>query len=131
MASVVVLIAAPGSGAISAEVVAALRDHGAGNFHWLSPGDAAEVDFFPRLGEFLIGVRNLPIDAAVVSTENRRKRLLVVIGLIMPFRTVQVVQIGRTTERTYCRNTNHGCDNPAHDLRSLSNNRRWNQATCW
>ena len=77
MASVVVLIAAPGSGAISAEVVAALRDHGAGNFHWLSPGDAAEVDFFPRLGEFLIGVRNLPIDAAVVSTENRRKRLLV------------------------------------------------------
>ncbi len=77
MTSVVVLIAAPGSGAISAEVVAALRGYGAENFQWLSPGDAAEADFFPRLAEFLVDVRDLPVDVAVVSSENRRKRLLV------------------------------------------------------
>ena len=77
MTSVVVLIAAPGSGAISASVVAALRAYGAENFQWLSPGDAAEADFFPRLSEFLVDVRDLPVDVAVVSSENRRKRLLV------------------------------------------------------
>ena len=37
MDSVLVLMAAPGSGAITTEVVDAIRDHGGGAPHWLSP----------------------------------------------------------------------------------------------
>lgn len=76
MSDVLVLIARPGSRAISDSVIAALRDHGADDPHWLSPGDAAEVERFPRISEFLIELRKQPIDAAVVSIHNRRKRLL-------------------------------------------------------
>ncbi|MBI3674096.1 MAG: phosphoserine phosphatase SerB, partial [Rhizobiales bacterium] len=43
----------------------------------LAPAEAAEVASFPRLTEFLIGLRRWPIDAAVVSIHNRRKRLLI------------------------------------------------------
>jgi phosphoserine phosphatase len=77
MDSVLVLIAAPGSGAITSHVVQALRDHGGGVPHWLSHGDAMEVDSFPRLSEFLVELRRHSIDAATVSIHNRRKRLLV------------------------------------------------------
>ena len=77
MDSVLVLIAAPGSGAITERVVKRLKALGADGVHWLSPGDAAEVPAFPRLSEFLAEIREAPIDFAVVSTENRRKRLLV------------------------------------------------------
>ncbi len=77
MDSVLVLIAAPGAGAITADVVVALRDHGGGEPHWLSPGDALEVERFSRLPEFLVELRRHPIDAATVSIHNRRKRLLV------------------------------------------------------
>lgn len=70
-------MAAPGSGAITSLVIEAMRDLGGGAPHWLSPGDALEVDAFERLPEFLIGIRTLPIDAATVSIHNRRKRLLV------------------------------------------------------
>jgi phosphoserine phosphatase len=76
MDSVLVLMAAPGSGAITSRVVEALRDHGAGAPHWLSPGEACEVEAFPRWPEFKLELRNLPIDAAIVSIHNRRKRLL-------------------------------------------------------
>jgi phosphoserine phosphatase len=77
MDSVLVLMAAPGSGAITSGVVDALRDHGAGAPLWLSPGDACEVEAFARMPEFLVGLRAHAIDASVVSIHNRRKRLLI------------------------------------------------------
>jgi phosphoserine phosphatase len=77
MDSVLVLIAAPGSGAIGPAVLALLAEHGAEPPHWLSPGDAAEVPVFPGMSEFLIDLRRHPIDAAVVSIHNRRKRILI------------------------------------------------------
>lgn len=77
MDSVLVLIAAPGSGAIGAEVVDLLRDLGGGEPHWLSPGEACEVPAFGRLPEFMVDIRRHPIDTAVVSIHNRRKRLLI------------------------------------------------------
>jgi phosphoserine phosphatase len=77
MDSVLVLMAEPGANAITPDVVEALRDHGGGDPHWLSPGDALEVEAFTRVPEFLIGLRGRPIDVASVSIHNRRKRLLV------------------------------------------------------
>jgi len=77
MESVLVLIAAPGSGAIGGDIIELLRELGAGEPHWLAPGEAAEVPTFPRLSEFLVDIRGLPIDTAVISVNNRRKRLLV------------------------------------------------------
>ncbi len=77
MDSVAVLIAAPGSGAISSEVVSLLRDLGADAPHWLAPGDAAEVPNFQRLPELMVELRSSPIDVAVISIHNRRKRLLI------------------------------------------------------
>jgi phosphoserine phosphatase len=76
MDSVLVLMAAPGSGAITQDVVTALRDHGAGDPHWLAKGEACEVEAFPRWPEFKLELRGLPVDAAIVSIHNRRKRLL-------------------------------------------------------
>ena len=77
MDSVVVLIAAPGAQAIDAGVVELLRDLGGGAPHWLSPGEACEVPDFERLPEFMVDIRRYPIDTAVVSIHNRRKRLLI------------------------------------------------------
>lgn len=77
MDSVLVLMAQPGSGAITSRVIEALHDHGGGAPQWLSPGDALEVEAFVRMPEFLIELQTLPIDAATVSLHNRRKRLLV------------------------------------------------------
>lgn len=77
MASILVLIAKPGSQAIGEPVLRLLDQHGQGRPHWLSPGEAAELDIFPRVSEFLADLRNYPIDAAIVSAEGRRKRLLI------------------------------------------------------
>jgi phosphoserine phosphatase len=77
MDSVLVLIAAPGSDAIDGRAIELLRDLGSQAPHWLAPGEAAEVPAFPRLPEFMIDAAKLPIDAAVVSFHNRRKRLLI------------------------------------------------------
>jgi phosphoserine phosphatase len=76
MDSLLVLMAAPGSGAITTRVVDALRDHGAGEPHWLAEAEACEIEAFPRWPEFRLDIRNLPIDTALVSIHNRRKRLL-------------------------------------------------------
>jgi phosphoserine phosphatase len=76
MDSVLVLMAAPGSGAITTHVIEALRDHGAGAPHWLAAGEACEVEAFPRISEFMVELRQHKIDAAMVSIHNRRKRLL-------------------------------------------------------
>lgn len=77
MDSVAVLIAAPGSGAITPEIVSALRDFGAEAPQWLSPGDAAEVPEFPRLPEFRMAMQHHPIDINLVPKANRSKRLLI------------------------------------------------------
>ncbi|MCA3575271.1 MAG: phosphoserine phosphatase SerB [Aestuariivirga sp.] len=77
MESVLVLIAAPGSRAIGPEVLGLLAELGGGAPHWLAEGDACEVPDFERLPEFMVDIRRLPIDAAVVSIHNRRKRLLI------------------------------------------------------
>jgi phosphoserine phosphatase len=77
MESVLVLIAAPGSGAIGPAVLALLAEHGAEPPHWLSRGDAMEVPIFPGMSEFLIDLRAHAIDAAIVSIHNRRKRILI------------------------------------------------------
>ncbi len=77
MDSVAVLIAAPGSGAITAEVLGTLREFGAGAPHWLAPGEAAEVAHFPRLPEFMAAMHANPIDVNTVPATNRRKRLLI------------------------------------------------------
>jgi phosphoserine phosphatase len=77
MDSVLVLIAAPNSGAITKDVVTAIRDHGGAAPHWLAAREALEVETFARLPELLIDLRRWPIDHAVVSIHNRRKRLLV------------------------------------------------------
>lgn len=77
MDSVFIIMAAPGSGAIGTRVVDTIRDLGGGAPHWLSHGDALEVEAFPRVPELLVELKRLPIDAATVSIHNRRKRLLV------------------------------------------------------
>jgi phosphoserine phosphatase len=76
MDSVLVLIAAPGSGAITDDVISALRDHGGDAPHWLAASEACEVNAFERWPEFKLELRDRPIDAAIVSIHNRRKRLL-------------------------------------------------------
>jgi phosphoserine phosphatase len=76
MDSLLVLMATPGSGAITSQVVEALRDHGAGEPHWLAKQEACEVEAFPRISEFMVELRRHKIDAAMVSIHNRRKRLL-------------------------------------------------------
>jgi phosphoserine phosphatase len=77
MNSVVVLIAAPGSGAIGTEVVAMLREFGASPLRWLAEAEAAEMDAFAGLDEFRAAVAGLPIDLAQVPRTNRQKRLLI------------------------------------------------------
>lgn len=82
MDSVVILIAAPGSRAISDTVAGSLGDLTSSQIQWLCreealqafvsaarvPGLAAELQ---RL------VRDLPVDVAIVPAQNRRKRLLI------------------------------------------------------
>jgi phosphoserine phosphatase len=77
MDSVLVLIAKPGSGAITPDVVRSIARAGGGAPHWLSPGDALEVEAFSEMTSLLVDLREHPIDAAVVSIHNRRKRLLI------------------------------------------------------
>ena len=77
MKSVLVLIAAPGSHAISMTTAAMLRDFGAGAPRWLATAEALEVDDFAGRDAALAELAALPIDANVVPAENRRKKLLI------------------------------------------------------
>jgi phosphoserine phosphatase len=77
MDSVLVLIAAPGSGAISANITEMLRDFGAGQPRWLAEAEALEVQDFEARAAFLAAIAALPVDANLVPLENRRKRLLI------------------------------------------------------
>jgi phosphoserine phosphatase len=76
MDSVLVLMAAPGSGAITQDVVTALRDNGGNAPHWLAPGEACEVEAFAGWPAFKLELRGKAIDSAIVSIHSRRKRLL-------------------------------------------------------
>jgi phosphoserine phosphatase len=77
MDSVLVLIAAPGSGAINGKLAAMLAGFGAGAPRWLAEGEALEVADFAGRPEFLSAIAALPIDANLVPLANRRKRLLI------------------------------------------------------
>jgi phosphoserine phosphatase len=71
MSSVLVLIAAPGSGAISDAVLQVVG----GKPKWLAEGEAVEFsDFAPDVKSKLT---DLPIDVNVVPSVNRRKKLLI------------------------------------------------------
>ena len=76
MNSVLVLIAAPGSGAIGPNVLDVLDMLGA-DPRWLAEGEALEVPPFIGQAEFLSAIADLPIDANIVPVANRRKRLLI------------------------------------------------------
>ena len=75
MDSVLVLIAAPGSGAISADMVKELTAMG-GRFKWLHEGEAMEIELFDKMFAFGELLRNRPIDVNIVPTSGRRKRVL-------------------------------------------------------
>jgi phosphoserine phosphatase len=77
MDSILVLIAAPGSGAITQDIVDMIRNHGGKSFNWLAAREALEVEAFPGIHETLVELKKYPVDAATVSIHNRRKRLLV------------------------------------------------------
>jgi phosphoserine phosphatase len=77
MDSILVLIAAPGSGAITQDIVDMVRNHGGKSFNWLAAREALEVEAYPGIHETLIALKKHPLDAATVSIHNRRKRLLV------------------------------------------------------
>lgn len=76
MKSVLVLIAAPGSGAINSIIEKSCRDFG-GTLRWLAHGEACEIDLFERMFEFGEILRGLPIDVNLIARINRRKRLLI------------------------------------------------------
>ena len=76
MASVLVLIAAHGSGAITSRIAQTARKMG-GTLNWLAEGEACELDIFERVFEFGEVLRGLPIDVNLVETSNRRKKLLI------------------------------------------------------
>lgn len=77
MDSVTVLIAAPGSRAITPQVLSRVQALDGGAPHWLAEQEAAEFYDFRRLPELLLDLRGEPIDVATISTHNRRKRLLI------------------------------------------------------
>jgi phosphoserine phosphatase len=73
MATVLVLIAAPGSDAINDNVL-----HIVGTPpHWLSKGEAAEFSAPDSPNELCQSLAHLPIDVNLVPKSNRRKRLLI------------------------------------------------------
>jgi phosphoserine phosphatase len=73
MATVLVLIAAPGSDAINDEILCAVGSAP----HWLSKGEAAEFGPPPDLAELRRKLSHFSIDVNVVPKANRRKRLLI------------------------------------------------------
>jgi phosphoserine phosphatase len=73
MATVLVLIAAPGSNAINDAVLGLVGTPP----HWLSKGEAAEFAAPDNLEKLRRALVHLPVDANIVAKGNRRKRLLV------------------------------------------------------
>jgi phosphoserine phosphatase len=81
MDSVVILIAAPGSRAISPAIARSVGDITASRPQWMHEGEALEFPTrsFSAEERAEIGqlVRGLPIDVAILPAENRRKRFLI------------------------------------------------------
>jgi len=77
MDCVLVLIAAPGSGAIGGKLVERLRAHGAVSPRWLADGEALEVADFAGREAFMAAIADHPVDANIVPAANRKKRLLI------------------------------------------------------
>jgi len=77
MESILVLIAPPGSQAISVRTADMLRDFGASDPRWLAKGEALEVHDFAARDAAIAELAALPIDVNVVPAANRRKRLLI------------------------------------------------------
>jgi phosphoserine phosphatase len=78
MRSILVLIAAPGSGAIDHDLVTRIGPETGVEPHWLAPREAVE---FPLAGpvdepELRARLGDRPVDLAVVDAKDRRKRLL-------------------------------------------------------
>jgi phosphoserine phosphatase len=76
MASVLVLIAAQGSSAISSDVVRIVQNLG-GALSWLSQGDAAEVSGLLQPEMLRKALHGYPLDINVVATAQRRKKILI------------------------------------------------------
>ncbi len=77
MQSIVVLIAAPGSGAIGEDVATSLHRHGVTALEWLAPGEALQCPVFEKLPHFLAEIDAARLDANIIPAANRRKRLLI------------------------------------------------------
>jgi phosphoserine phosphatase len=71
MTSVLVLIAAPKSGAITDEVLQLVGAEP----KWLAKGEAAEFSHFPA--DIKLHLAHLPLDVNIVPVTNRRKKLLI------------------------------------------------------
>ncbi len=71
MANILVLIAAPGSGAITEDIVALVGTQP----KWLAHRDAAEFSQFPA--DINQRLKSAPLDINIVPTVNRRKKLLI------------------------------------------------------
>jgi phosphoserine phosphatase len=77
MDSVLILIAAPGSRAITPEIVELLRGLGGTNLRWLAEEEALEVAGIEALHQVMSAISERPIDVNIVPVQNRRKRLLI------------------------------------------------------
>jgi phosphoserine phosphatase len=76
MDSVIVVIAAPGSGAIDGRVETLLRQAGAAPRRWLAAGEALEADYAGEPAALRKALAGLPLDIAGVPAAGRRKKLL-------------------------------------------------------
>jgi phosphoserine phosphatase len=78
MRSILVLIAAPGSGAIDRDLVTRLGREAGGEPHWLAAREAVEFPLALPVDEPELRARlaDRPVDLAVVDAKDRRKRLL-------------------------------------------------------
>jgi phosphoserine phosphatase len=77
MDSVLLLIAAPNSGAITTDVMEILQSFGAGQPHWLAEHEAVEFPYFANAPHAIAALQSFAIDCNIVSTHNRRKKLLI------------------------------------------------------
>ncbi len=76
MDSVLVVIAAPGSGAMPQDVAGRLQMLGGAQPHWLAPGEAFEVPTFAQRNAFKASLHGLALDIVSVPASNRRKKIL-------------------------------------------------------
>jgi len=78
MESILVLIAAPGSGAIDPSLLSALAPRLREPPRWLAPGEAVDLPLVGPIDELAVAraIAGRPIDMAIVPAAGRRKKLL-------------------------------------------------------